>query len=169
MLVPITEYLSSTWNFETELSYRTVFGNVHLPDHYADIVLTKKSGSRKLVIETKILRSKISQNIVDDIYKLAAPSGDVARYFLLSGRASLFGVTTEVKSHDEASLFEKLFRYPYKEGFNLPPLTSNSSVASLGSKPIYLRRCAEERAPLNEKESYKTFIWSIGAPSGATK
>lgn len=167
MLVPITEYLARSWVIETELSYRRVFGNQLLPDQYADIVATKKSGSRKLIIETKILRSSISQNIVEDIYKLAAPKGDVIRYFVLSGKISNFGSAKEAVSPADASLFDRLFRYSYNEGFNLPSLVESSAAFPI-SKPTYLRRCAEERAPLNERDAYKTVIWSIGAPSELT-
>lgn len=163
MLVPITEYLGRSWVIDTELSYRKLFNNPKLPDQYADIVATKKSGSKKLVFETKILRSNISQQIVDDIYKLALPSGDIVRYFLLSGRTSRFGKASDDKAPQGAPLFDRLFRYSYKEGFVLS--LAECGVAAVGSKPIYLRRCAEESAPLNDGEFYKTIIWSIPAAS----
>ena len=69
MLVPITEYLGRSWLIEPELSYRKLFNDHELPDQYADIFATKKSGSKRLIIETKILRASIAPNIVGDIYK----------------------------------------------------------------------------------------------------
>ncbi|MGV3635689.1 MAG: hypothetical protein ACO1NY_15180 [Pseudorhodoplanes sp.] len=171
-LVPITEYLARSWSFETELSYRKLFNDDQLPDQYADLVATKRSGSKKIVIETKILRSKISRSIVSDIYRLAAASGDVARYFLLSGRTSQFGECETGICPENASLFDRLFRYSYDEGFYLPPPSGSETTLPIGlfaPKTIYLRRCAEESAPSSDKEFYKTIIWSVGSRSGAAK
>jgi hypothetical protein len=184
LLIPISEFLGTIgWTPALELSYRTLFGDSKLPDHYGDIIGTRKGGNRKFILETKFLRdmaTKRRSNVESDVRRLAAPYGDVERYFMLAGLQRHFPVSKQSRAPASASLFDRLLCFEYKEGFELQltgtllstspeqPGSARADKLPQFTPPVrraYIRRCANELACVREDEKVRVILWSISRPS----
>lgn len=176
LLIPISEYLSAatSWVPETELAYRSVFDDSSLPESYGDIVATRKGGTKKFVLETKLLRDQADKrkgDIEADIRRLAFPQGRVARFFMLAGRTKHFPRLTDIKSIPKPRLYDRLLRFNYKEGFEIPiavrgQVQDDGPMAPLDeslTRRSYVRRCADSEVSVDDDQKFKVVIWSISA------
>lgn len=169
LLVPIAEYLARTsWVAENERSYRKLFDDQELMDHYCDIVATKKYGQSQFALETKLLKGAAKNRVAEiekDIVRLGAPVGGIKRYFLLAGLDKYFPPIQKGRAPKAARIFDKLLSYSYDEGFGAS-LSSPSDEFS--RPPQYIRRCADVQAPVGRDGSFRVSIWSVSPPSLST-